>query len=476
MSSTNADEPVRVPCSFCGALVLVGARKCRACRTWLGDATSTERPRLRRAFTLMAAAVLVVGSVLVTGVDSPVGSAPPLTPTASPSAVAEAAIAADPSPAAFGPDPRRTVVLPPSPSEKSATIDGAPWRTRTIRVDVHPLDLVFGADGRALYVSGDDASVRAYEVATGRLLHMATVPAQGDRLRLLHGRYLAILRREDASHIPVVDVQNFERDPVLLQVGAEPADALALPDGKTIVTASSKGQLLAKFELPSGRRLADIRVPSALRDLYLLRHGERVFVGALGLVHQYGAAAGARLELFDPSEKPFGATRRSISVGRDPRGGAVREDGASILLADRVASGAWHVRLDSEQRPTPIAVGAGPVAAFFLGARYGVTLDSQASTATVIELGENRRMTTLMLPGVPSHGAATRDGSLVFVALGGTTWPPAGSGLAILGDEPPRVIAQLDTGAGAHRVAVAPDGTRAAVANYSARTLTLIER
>lgn len=426
----------------------------------------------------MSAAVVVVASVLLARRESPVGAAPPLTPTAVASSVAEAAIPTEPSPAAFGPEPKRTVPLaaPSSGEPAPAAAEGQAWRTRTIRVDVHPLDVVFAADGRSLYASGDDASVRAYEVATGRLLHMTAVPAQGDRLRLLHGRYLAVIRREDAAHVPIVDVQSFERDPLLLQVGGEPADAIALADGKTIVTASSKGQLLASFELPSGRRLGDMRVPSALRDLYLMRSGDRTYVGALGVVSQDGASAGARLELFDPTERPFAATRRSISVGRDPRGGAVAEDGGALFLADHAASGAWHVRLDAQERPSPIAVGSGPIAAFFLGTRYGITLDAQAQTATVIALGESRRTTTLMLPGAPSHGATSRDGALLFVALGGSQAPPTGSGLAILGDDPPRVIGQVETGAGAHRVAVSAEGTRAAVANYASRTITIVER
>ena len=64
----------------------------------------------------------------------------------------------------------------------------------------------------------------------------------------------------------------------------------------------------------------------------------------------------------------------------------------------------------------------------------------------------------------------------LFVALGGTDWPPRGSGVAVIAGDPPKVVASLPTGEGACAVDVSPDGARAAVASYFCRPITILEQ
>jgi hypothetical protein len=61
------------------------------------------------------------------------------------------------------------------------------------------------------------------------------------------------------------------------------------------------------------------------------------------------------------------------------------------------------------------------------------------------------------------------------VSLGGQGTPPVDRGMVVIADDPLRVVAELETGRGASRVATAPVGHSAAVANYLDRTVTLIE-
>jgi len=401
---------------------------------------------------------------------SPVGEAPPLTPMTKADNAAAAA-SGEPSPAAIGPTPE------PAASESPVGRPGElGWRTRSIRVDVHPLDAVFSDDGNLVYASGDDAKIRAYEVTTGKLVRVLAVPAQGDRLKLLHGRYLAVIRREEAPHIPLVDVQTWDREPVLLNVGSNAADVIAMPDGKTVLSASSKSRRVGWFDAASGRSLAELRLPHETERLFFMHGHGRTFVGALGVTSQGDTPTSAALELFDPTEKPFGATRRSVSLGREPRGGAVSPDGKTLLVADRLSNSAWLFNTEANHRPVSIPVGQAPIGAFILEGRNGVTLDSQARTATVIDLETAKRTNTLMLPGTPGAGAASPDGKWLAVSLGGTSWPPTGTGIVMLAGSPPQIVARRETGAGAGSVSIARDGSRAVVACYGARELLLVER
>ncbi len=475
-AADDSQAPARVPCPHCDEAIVPGARKCKGCKRWLGEPSSARtKPmsRYRRSLTLIVSAVVVVGAVLISSRQSPVGDAPPLTPMTAGSSVA-------------------TADMPAAASEKGATADAAKnpnrrqspsppltndWRARQLKVDVHPLDIAFSANGKSIYVSSDDASIREYELKTGKLRRMASVPAQGDRIRLLNDRYIAIIRRVDAAHIPIVDTQAWERDAILLSVGSNPADIIALPDGKTVVAASSRGKRLSWFDLATGRRLSDLRLPHAVRQLFLLRANDRPYVGAMGMMFRARRPAGAWIDLFDPSERPFGATRRSIAVGRDPRNGAVSHDRTSVFFADHVSNSASLLRVDATTKTQTVTVGQGPVAAFMLTEdRFGVTIDSRARTATVIELKTMKRASTIMLPSSPSGGATTPDGSTLFVALGGLNWPPSGSGAAVIAGSPPKLITTLDTGKGAARVATAADGRAAAVANYFSKAITIIEQ
>ncbi len=463
--------PKRVPCPLCGAEIIAGARKCRYCRRWIG-VPPPGPSRYSRSLTLIVAAVVAVLAVLLSSRESPVGEAPPLTPIMAGSSVGEAEVQPGAAPQVLGPDSDTPAATAIDPSHEETH----EWHTRRLTIDVHPLDLLFSPGGETLYVSGDDASIREYDLTTGKLLHMASVPAQGDRIRLLADRYIALIRRREAAHIPLLDTTNWDRDPILLWVGSNPADVVALPDGKTMVAASSHGKRLTWFELGKGRRKADIRLPHATRKLYLFETGSGPCIGAIGTLVRAGRPAGAWIDLFDPTETPFGATRRSVSVGRDPHPGAVTADHTALFFADRVSNTASLLSVDSSSETKTVTVGQGPMAAFLLSEdRYGITLDSDARTATVVQLADMKRLSTLMLNGAPSHGASAPDGSRLFVALGGTTWPPTESGAAIVEGDPPKVVATLDTDRGAARVATSPDGHRAAIANHFAKTITVIE-
>lgn len=468
--SDSAPEEKRVPCPRCKAMILDGARKCRFCKEWLVARPSLAKAdqRFPRAAIIVATATTTVMAVLLSSRQSTVGEAPPLTQLAvddaSPTPTA-------PGPAAIGPEPE--------PDSTSKAIDPLKrWKTRDIAIgDAHPLDIAFHPKNTSIYVSLDDGTLREYSLKTGDYLHKASVPAQGDEIRLLFDRWIAVLRHQDAARIPVMDTTAWDRDPVLLEVGESPGDIVELSDGKSVVAAATESNRVTRFDLATGTRVANIMLPHATGQLYLVRAEKRPYVAAMGALMRAGRPSGAWIDLFDPEEEPFGATRRSISVGREPSPGAVTADGGALFFADRVSNTAQLLRVAATTDMKQTAVGQSPVAAYLLaGDRYGVTISGAAKTASVIELAGMKVVSTLMLSGSPRSGVTSPDRSLLFLALGGEDWPPKGSGVVIIGGDPPRVIAALPTGKGAGAVAVSKDGTRAAVTSYYDKSITILEQ
>ncbi len=408
--------------------------------------------------------------VMMAGTPSKVGEAPPLTNLAPDSSVSSVSPAA-PGPAAIGPEaaPKKPQ-LSPDPNRT--------WRVRQIKIgDMRPLDLVFHPSGNSLYVSGDDATLREYKLSTGDILHQAQMPAQGDHIRLLFGRFVAVLRHEDASRIPVMDTQAWDKDPILLEVGRNPGDLIELPDGKTVIASATESKHIVRFELPSGARGADITLPHATGQVFLVQAEGRPYVAAIGALLHAGLHAGTWIDLFDPAENPFGATRRSIALGREVGEGDLSRNRSLLLFPDRASNSAKLLRVSHETSSVEVSVGASPIAGFIFGEdQYGITLNAAAKTASVIDLASVTVVDTLMLDGVPRSGALSPDRKMLFVSMGGDTYPPAGASVTVIAGDPPRVVTSLATGRGASAIAVSPDGTRAAVACWSDRSITVFEQ
>ncbi len=462
----------RVPCPACGAKIVKGARKCRSCKKWLD---SGMRPPTQRALALGSGMALALGLGFLSQQRSSVEEAPPLTP------LGTAAVAAEPSPLELAPDQPASSDEPAADERhKLVPDDGKPivaWRSREFSVDVHPLDVAFSKSGNSVYVSTDDASLREYHAASGQLMRVVKVPAHADRIRVLHGRWVALLQEKGASHVPVVDTKIWEKEPLVLNVGLEPADIIELPGSTTAVAAARRGKRLTWFDLTNGELKANITVPHSTDQLYLLQSVEgHHYVGAMGRMFRGGLQAGAWLDLFDPFETPFGATRRSISAGRDPYLGSVTTDRGQLLFADRSSNSVSLISVDQITNMKTATVGHSPIAAFLMhGDHYGITLDVAGPTATVLDVHKMRRVTTLMLPGPPRDGAISADGKALFVSLGSRHWPPQGAGAVVIAGDPPNVVAELKTGQGATRVAVSPTGMRAAVASWQDKSVTIIE-
>jgi len=216
-------------------------------------------------------------------------------------------------------------------------------------------------------------------------------------------------------------------------------------------------------------------LPHATGQLFLVRAEGRPYVAAMGALFFGGRPAGGWIDLFDPTETPFGATRRSIPAGRELGAGMVSADGGAIFVADRVSNTVSLLRVASATESKSATVGQGPTAAFLINDdRHGITLNAD-NTASVVDIATMKTLSALVLDGVGRAGVVSPDRRSLFVALGGPDRPPQGSGVAIIAGDPPNVTASLPTGKGAIAVVVSKDGARAAVASYYDRSITILE-
>jgi len=451
-----------MPCDKCQTPILQGARKCKSCKTWQPEAIGAG-PRFPRAGIIMISAVATVMSVIVTTRESPVGEAPPLTKLTDESsshALAPAGVAAA--------APAAEEVEAPPPKKR--------WKTRELLFgDIHPLDVALNPNGKSVYVSGDDATLREYRLDDGKMIHKASVPARGDRIKLLYGRYVALLRNHPGvTQLPVMDTTRWDRDPLVLRVGSGPRDVAEMPDGESIVTATTNAGRLARFGLPSGRLLANITLPQSTGQLLAVNAEGRPYLAALGSMAYGGRPAGAWVDVFDPTETPFGATRRSIPVGRDPGAGCTTQDGTAIFFPDQASNRVMLIDLAHRTELRSATVGQKPESAFVMADdRYGITLNTGDGTASVVDLESMKVVSTLMLKGTPRTAALTPDRKTLFVSLGGPGIPPRGDGVTVISGDPPVVVATLPTGNGAGTVAA--DATRAVLPNYFGKSLTIVE-
>src|SRR6185436_1293044 len=135
-------------------------------------------------------------------------------------------------------------------------------------------------------------------------------------------------------------------------------------DGRTVVTATIESKHIARFDLPSGARLADITLPHATGQVFLVQAVGRPYVAAIGALTHAGRHAGSWVDLFDPTEAPFGATRRSIPLGRELGEGDVSRDGTLLFFPDRVSNSATLLAVSSTTSAREVPVGASPTAGF----------------------------------------------------------------------------------------------------------------
>lgn len=165
---------------------------------------------------------------------------------------------------------------------------------------------------------------------------------------------------------------------------------------------------------------------------------------------------------------------QTIPVGGFPHGLRPSADGAWVAVAD-MQGGTVSLIDTATFQVESIEVGAAPVQVAFApdgGALY-VTLNGADAVAKV-NLASRTVVGTAAVGDEPVQVYVTPDSRLVLVANQGSADSPSTT-LSILDAASMREVAQVETGQGAHGVAVEPEGRYAYVTNLYGNTLTVVD-
>jgi DNA-binding beta-propeller fold protein YncE len=338
---------------------------------------------------------------------------------------------------------------------------------------------VISDDDATVFVLGEDATVRAHAVSGGAEVRKIVVPGKGTGLRLLGGRYLAVLGIP-GSTLPIVDTSAWTL--VQLEIGGLAVDVAligrdprsepgaAKGEGSHMVAVSGLGRRVTRFALGTWKVEGQVMLPRTITGVVVTRASGREALAVLTQAPRAGELGA--IDVFDPAAVPFGGTRLSWAAAVDPRGSAAQRGGDEILIVDRGAS--QLLRLPHDE-PLRIAnVGQQPLGAFRLLNRYAVTVDA-VGTATVVSLPNLEVRATLALGAVPSDAAVTSDGRALLIALGGGP-RQQGALTAVVTGDPPVVSAKIRTGVGAHSVSVSKSDRAAVVTSYWTKTVAVLSR
>jgi hypothetical protein len=474
----------KIECPKCGLPTLrAGAVKCPACKTWVGPRPGRPLRALTVALTVaglsgagmaISAAAILVASILW----APGGSRPWsrwIRPSVAPADVQDASFRSPPPESAGSASaPTESGSAPPGPPAASQGSHpeapgaaGSFSEPRLVRASVAPLDAVISDDDLSLFVLGDDGSVRMHELGSGKEVRKLLVPGRGSEIRLLAGKYLAVLGVPGA--MPLIDLTTYVVGRI--DIGGPAVDIVALSHPPALVVATGISRKVVRLSSSGGLRPeGQIVLPKPVSGLVRTQVGEREMLAVLTQSKPDGGLGS--VDIFDPAASPFGASRSSWIVAVDPRRGAVSK--ASIFVVDRSAGQLLEVYQDQERPPRVVNVGQSPLSAHRLVDGWIVTVDG-AGTATVLTEDTLELTATIPLGAVPSDAAVTPDGRALLVALGGGPWE-RGATTSIIAGDPPRVVGKLSTGPGSHRVRISKSGRFAAVAASLGRSVAILER
>lgn len=157
-----------------------------------------------------------------------------------------------------------------------------------------------------------------------------------------------------------------------------------MPDGRTVVAASTEGKRVTRFDLISGTRLADITLPHATgRQLFLVRAEKRPYIGAMGALATEASppAPGSisSIPARPPSAPPVAASPSAASLAP----ALLPPTAAPLFFPDRVSNTAMLLKVAGVTEAKQVAVDQTPEAGFLMNEdRFGVTINSAARTAS----------------------------------------------------------------------------------------------
>ncbi|MCF6471765.1 WD40 repeat domain-containing protein [Nonomuraea sp. MG754425] len=231
----------------------------------------------------------------------------------------------------------------------------------------------FGPDGRTLFTSAADATIRRWDVATALPVATATVPAGPPA----YGPPITSVAMATGGGSAAIGTANataylWRADGGLTPLPA-PAAAVALgPDGKTLLTAGTK---LSRWDLPAAATSRELPGSEGTRQVVLSRDGTLAA----------GADDGGQVTVWRlPSGERLQPSLRSPAGGR-PLAMAFSADGDALAASGAESAWVWDTGTGGfRTEPFPFGARAAAVALSADGGRLAVSVPAGAQKAVQI--------------------------------------------------------------------------------------------
>jgi len=164
-----------------------------------------------------------------------------------------------------------------------------------------------------------------------------------------------------------------------------------------------------------------------------------------------------------------------VSVGSYPHGLRLSPDGRTLAVANMKGGSVSIIDTATLAERRRIAVGRKPVQVGFTpdGQRLLVSLNGEDRLA-IVDIATGRIIRKVRVGRGPIQVFATADGKSALVANQGTAQRPDNR-VCLVPLDRPAAVQHIVTGAGAHGVAVSPDGKLAFITNTVANTVSVID-
>lgn len=290
---------------------------------------------------------------------------------------------------------------------------------------------------------------------------------------------------EEADTVSVLDAASFKTLAVV-RVGVKPHNVQVSPDG-TRVWVTNNGEPVAagapahqdmgKDEHQAMGVAGAVWVIDAATDVVLAKvavglHPAHVVLTPDGRFAYVTNGGDNTLSVIDASTQRRVST---IAVGKFPHGIRISPDGKQAYVANLKGGTVSVVDTASQKEVTQIPVGKGPAQVGFTpdGRLAFVSLSGENAVA-VIDPATRKVLHRIAVGSVPIQLFATPDSTTLLVANQGTRKKP-GKTLSMIDLRSFKVIKTVDTGVGAHGVAIDREGRYAYITNTYAGSLSVLD-
>ena len=314
------------------------------------------------------------------------------------------------------------------------------------------------------------------------LLQVGMLAVAGGSVAATDSVYVA---DEEASTVSVVETSSFKLV-ATIPVGQGPHNVQVSPDGRLIwvtnngvLTEADKGPAHKSTNpghgaASSGGEMWAINAETrdVVAKIAVGAHPAHVVVTADGQVAFVANGGDNSVSVVDIAGR---RTVDTIAVGAGPHGLRISPDGKQVYVANVKADTVSVIDTATRKEIDRIVVGKGPAQVGFTpDGRYAFASLSEEDKVAVIDPASRKLIRTVSVGTVPIQVYATPDSRTLLVANQGTRDKP-GKTVTFVDLATFEVVASVETGPGAHGVAIDQAGRYAFVTNTCGNTVSVID-